>query len=276
VTDAALPPELEPLSHLDREQKAVRAASFGGVASHYERYRPGPPAVAVDWLLPSRVAHVVDLGAGTGALTRLLVDRADEVVAVDPDERMRAVLVEEFPGVQAVDGQGEAMPLPDGWADAVLASSSWHWVDPRAGFAEVARVLAPGGLLGTIWGGPDQESPFLAQAQAMLSGRSEESELASFMAGDGRRPVSTLELTPDAPFSAPEHEVFRWDVPLNTDDLIGLLGTFSWVITMPDEARKSVFSEARRLLKELLGVEGEVTVDVGFKADVWRTRLLER
>jgi SAM-dependent methyltransferase len=275
VTDAA-PPDLRPLSHLDPEQKAARAASFGGVASHYERYRPGPPAVAVDWLLPSRVAHVVDLGAGTGALTRLLVDRAEEVIAVDPDERMRAVLVEELPGVQAVEGRGEAMPLPGGWADAVLASSSWHWVDPELGFAEVARVLAPGGLLGAIWGGPDRESPFIAQAQAMLSGRSTESELGSFMAADSQRPSSKLELTPGAPFSPPEHEVFRWDVPLDADELIGLLGTFSSVITIAEEAREAVFSEARRLLKELLGVEGEVTVDVGFKAEAWRTRLLER
>ena len=71
--------------------QATLAGSFGGVASHYERFRPGPPQAAVDWYLPARVDRVVDLGAGTGALTRLLVDRADEVVAVEPDDRMRAV-----------------------------------------------------------------------------------------------------------------------------------------------------------------------------------------
>jgi len=74
-----------PLSDLPPEEKARRAASFGEVASHYDRYRPGPPPAAIDWILPTRVARVVDLGAGTGALTRLLVDRAEEVVAVSTD-----------------------------------------------------------------------------------------------------------------------------------------------------------------------------------------------
>src|SRR5271154_442139 len=68
-------PETVPLTP---EQKAARAASFGGAASHYERYRPGPPVEAVDWILPRRVHSVVDLGAGTGALTLLLVGRAGE------------------------------------------------------------------------------------------------------------------------------------------------------------------------------------------------------
>ena len=74
------------------------------------------------------------------------------------------------------------------------------------------------------------------------------------------------------PFDQPEHEVYRWDVALNADELIGLLGTFSWIITMPEPTRASVIAEARRLLRELLGVHGEVTVDVAFRSDAWRTR----
>src|SRR3974390_3274028 len=161
-----------PLSHLDVEEKAQRAASFGGVASHYERYRPGPSSAAVDWLLPARVGRVVDLGAGTGALTRILVDRADEVVAVEPDDRMRAVLEESVNGARVGKGTGESMPLPDGGVDAVLASSSWHWVDPERALPEVARVLVPGGILGAIWSGPDPEGAFLAQAQSLLTEQS--------------------------------------------------------------------------------------------------------
>src|SRR5262249_31451660 len=144
---------------------AERASSFGGVASHYERYRPGPPMAAVDWLLPSRPSRVVDLGAGTGALTRLLVERADEVVAVEPDDRMRAVLAEQVPGARAVEGRGEAIPLPDGVADAVFASSSWHWMDPVATLTEVARVLVPGGTLGAMWTGPDDDGAFMVEAR---------------------------------------------------------------------------------------------------------------
>jgi len=276
-----------PLSHLEPELKAARAASFGEVASHYQRYRPGPPASAVDWLLPSPVARVIDLGAGTGALTRLLVDRADDVVAVEPDERMRTVLAEELPGINAVMGRGEAIPLPDSCADAVLASSSWHWMDLLPTLHEVGRILAPGGTLGVLWSGPDPEGPFIAGAQALLAdqrhggdvGTSTDDDadtpmddVAGFILEDARRPVSSLEIPSGTGFEQPDHATFAWEVPLNADELIGLLGTTSWIITMPEERRTRVVSEARRLLRDLMGIDGETTVDVAFRSDVWRSR----
>ena len=168
-------PALPPLSHLPPGEKARRAASFGAVADHYERYRPGPVAAAVEWFLPSPVSLIVDLGAGTGALTRLLVGRAEEVVAIEPDDRMRAVLTnQQLPGVRAVLGYGESIPLPDGSADVVLASSSWHWMEPDATLAEVARVLRPGGALGALWTGPDEEGSFIVQARELLAGQRRE------------------------------------------------------------------------------------------------------
>jgi SAM-dependent methyltransferase len=268
--------------------EAERAGSFGAVASHYERYRPGPSVAVLDWILPMHVGRVVDLGAGTGALTRLLIDRADEVVAVEPDDRMRSVLMEEVPGVRAVPGRGESMPIPDGSADAVLASSSWHWMDPITTLNEVGRVLVPGGVLGVLWSGPDPEAPLVVQARALLAERSRGGagaaagedgerdqhggEMASLLMGDAYRPTLTLEIPHGVPFDPPEHEVFVWDVALNADELIGLLGTISWIILMPEETRERVLAGARRLLAESLGVDGDVTVDVQFRADAWRSR----
>ena len=120
---------------------------------------------------PAPVRTAVDLGAGTGALTRLLVGRADEVVAVEPDDRMRAVLAESVPGVRAVAGRGESIPLPDASADAVMASSSWHWMDTVPTLLEVGRVLVPGGTLAAVWSGPDPDSGLIAQARALLQRR---------------------------------------------------------------------------------------------------------
>ncbi len=278
MTDAGSGHPGVPLSHLPSDVKLVRSGSFGEVAANYERFRPGPPVAAVDWLLPTHVERVVDLGAGTGALTRLLIGRTDEVVAVEPDERMRSVLVNEVPDATAVDGRGESMPLPDGSVDAVLASSSWHWMDPVPALHEVARVLKPHGTLGALWSGPDPEGPFMAQAQAMLADRTRAdgtddrtSGMTGLILGDALRPSSTLEIPEGVPFAPPEHEVFTWDVALNADELIGLLGTLSWIITMTEEARSAVIAEARRLLAELLGIEGEITVDVAFRAEAWRT-----
>ena len=277
-----------PLSELPQEEKTKRAGSFGTVASHYERYRPGPPLEAVDWLLPVRVGRVIDLGAGTGALTRLLIDKAHEVVAVEPDDRMRAVLSEELPGARAVMGRGESMPLPDGCADAVVASSSWHWMDPVPTLREVGRILVPGGILGVLWSGPDSEGPFLVQARELLAGGSGDAgpgpvdteggsgdDIRSLILGDALRPASSLQIPADMGFEPPQHEVFRWVVALNADEMIGLLGTLSWIITMPEETRQRVIAQARRLLGEFLGVQGDVTVDLSFRADAWRSRRLD-
>jgi SAM-dependent methyltransferase len=277
-------PEPTPLS---AETKAARASSFGGAASLYERYRPGPPVEAVEWVLPERVGTVVDLGAGTGALTRLLVGRAEEVVAVEPDDRMRAVLAEAVPGARAVAGRGEAIPLPDASVDAVLASSSWHWMDTVPTLVEIARVLVPGGTVSAMWSGPDPDSGLVAQAQALLAGDGDaaggggggatrlgideqsQAELSAAMS-DQNNLIQALEIPPGLPFDQPEHKVITWDVALNADELIGLLGTFSWVILMEDEARQRLFETARRVLRDALGVSGDATVDVGYRAEVFK------
>jgi SAM-dependent methyltransferase len=256
----------------------ARAQSFGEIAPEYERFRPGPPEAAVEWILPTVVHRAVDLGAGTGALSRVLINRAEEVVAIEPDDRMRSVLSRELSGVRALKGSGESMPIPDGSVDAVLASSSWHWMDPVPTLHEVARVLVPGGVLGALWSGPDPDGSFLVNARQLLGGQSpapggalSQEEFATLIQGDGVRPATTFAIPPGLPFGEPEHEVLSWDVPLNADDLIGLLGTFSWVILMPEGPRRRLMDEARRLLRELLGVEGVTTVDVAFRAEVWRT-----
>ncbi len=264
-----------PTTDLPAGEKAVLAGSFGAVASDYERYRPGPAAAAVDWYLPDPVERVVDLGAGTGALTRLLTGRAAEVVAVEPDDRMRAVLASEVPAARAVRGTGESIPLDDRWADAVLASTSWHWMDPVPTLHEVGRVLAPGGIFGALWTGPDPEGPFVTEARALMSDRlgsatGSTGTLAGIVGWD-QQTTMVLGIPPGVPFDQPEHEHFTWEIALDADDLLGLLGTLSRVITMEVQAHDAVFAEARRLLGAL-GIEGPVTVDVAFRTDAWRAR----
>jgi SAM-dependent methyltransferase len=268
---------------LTPEEKARRAGSFGGIAAQYERYRPGPPLAAVDWILPEGAQTVVDLGAGTGALTRLLVGRVPHVVAVEPDDRMRALLSEAVPAARAVAGRGESMPLPDASADAVIASTSWHWMDLVPTLTEVARVLVPGGDLGVLWSGPDPQAAFMAQAQDAMRafGQSgvtgetgETDEGAAVLAHAINDPVAghqVLEIPPGVPFDQPESTEFKWDQALTADDLLGLLGTFSWVIVMDDDARRGLYETARTLLRQD-GVVGDVTIDVGYSATVWKAR----
>lgn len=255
--------------------RATLASSFGGIAGHYERFRPGPPVAAVDWYLPSRVPRVVDLGAGTGALTRLLVDRADDVVAVEPDDRIREVLAAEVPGARALAGAGEAVPLDDGSVDAVIASTSWHWMDPGPTLAEMARILVPGGYLGALWTAPDPEGALVSEARGRGARSGSEGPGTGNLSGLVERSVGrgedVLAIPDGAPFDQPEHATFSWDIALNAEELLGLLGTFSWVITLPEDTRADIMEEARTLLTES-GIEGAATVDVAWRTDAWRAR----
>ena len=149
---------------------AARASSFGGEAANYERYRQGPPRAAVDWVVPAPVRTVVDLGAGTGRPVPLLVEKADEVVAVEPDDRMRAVLSSRCPGCGRSRAGARRSRMPDCQRRRRLASSSWHWMDPIPTLLEVGRVLVPGRHVAAVWSGPDPDAGLIAQAQALLGG----------------------------------------------------------------------------------------------------------
>lgn len=131
--------------------RSNRALSFGAAADAYERGRPSYPTAVVDWLMPTGARCVVDLGAGTGKLTRLLPRRAERVIAIEPSAPMIDKLRAISPDVDAREGNAKAIPVETDSADAVLCAQAWHWVDPATASHEVGRVLRPGGMLGLVW-----------------------------------------------------------------------------------------------------------------------------
>src|SRR6201994_3924951 len=159
----------------------AHATSFGGAAATYERGRPPYPPEALDWLLPPGARRVLDLGAGTGKLTRELAGRGLDVVAVEPLAGMRDELSRVLPGTPVLDGSAEHIPLPDGSVDAVLAAQAWHWVTPERAAPEVARVLVPGGTLGLVWNERDDAEPWVTELNRIVD------ELGQKMAADAMR-----------------------------------------------------------------------------------------
>lgn len=158
---------IRPMGEIDHDQ----ARSFDRVAAAYRRARPGYPGAAVEWVLarsPGR--RVVDLAAGTGKLTEALVAAGADVVCVEPLANMRAQLAEAVPGVRVLDGAAEAVPLPDGSADAVTVAQAFHWFDAERALAEIARVLVPGGVLGLLWNLRDDGVAWVRDLSAVLRG----------------------------------------------------------------------------------------------------------
>lgn len=134
----------------------ANVSRFEGIADLYDEHRPVPPAILVDLLTQlagvSRPGLVVDLGSGSGLSTRLWADRADQVIGIEPGEDMRRAAAGRTaaPNVRYLPGFGHATGLPDGGADIVTASQALHWMEPEPTFAEVARILRPGGVFAAI------------------------------------------------------------------------------------------------------------------------------
>ena len=210
---------------------AARANSFGPAAEIYERGRPTYPVEALDWLLPSGNPRVIDLGAGTGKLTRQIRARGLAVTAVDPSEGMLAQLTVAVPGVPALRGTAEQIPLPAGSADVVLVAQAWHWVDPARALPEVARVLAPGGRLGLVWNTRDQSSDFIRRLDEIIGNEDQ-----------------ARETTIGAPFGPAEVHRVRWTHTVGPEQLIDLVASRSGVIVLAPDERAALLAEVRRLM----------------------------
>jgi SAM-dependent methyltransferase len=247
--------------------------SFGSIAGDYDRVRPGPPAEAVDWLLPARRDVVVDLGAGTGLLSRAIAPMADRVIAVEPDTRMRAVLAARSPGVEVLPGRGEAIPLADESADAVLVSSAWHWMDPELAGPEVARVLRDGGRLGVVWTGREAvpwlraEDWFVTDDKGAAGRTATERAMRAF---DSRRVV----LPESALFHNIETDTFRFTRTMTVPDLVDWLTTYSRVIAASDEIKAAGRVRAAAALAEEF--PGASTIDVPMRSRCWRADRVPR
>ncbi|HEY3784952.1 MAG TPA: methyltransferase domain-containing protein [Steroidobacteraceae bacterium] len=149
------------------------ARGFARDAQAYARGRPEYPLALDPWLQftlglgPSRT--VLDLGAGTGKLTRRLLATGAQVLAVDPVAPMLARLRQDFPGVETRIGTAEAIPLLAGAVDAVACGQSFHWFATEAALQEIRRVLRSGGALGLVWNVRDESVPWASALSRILS-----------------------------------------------------------------------------------------------------------
>ncbi|HVQ17908.1 MAG TPA: class I SAM-dependent methyltransferase [Actinomycetes bacterium] len=217
-----------------------RRQSFGANADAYERYRPTYPAAAITSVLGSAPLRDLDLGAGTGLLTRAILRLGHEVVAVEPDPQMRAVLTRSVAGLAGVEvqaGTAESIPLPDRSVDAITVGQAFHWFDLAAALPEMAGVLRPDGRLGIFWNVLDDRVPWV-DAVCDITG------------GEARWSLVDAEPDPKlAPwFSAPEGEYFGHTQTMTLDELIGLVSSWSFVYLRDDRAE--ILQQVREVITD--------------------------
>jgi SAM-dependent methyltransferase len=245
--------------------------SFGAIAGDYDRLRPSPPDAAVDWLLPAHCQVAVDVAAGTGLLTRVLAGKVPQVVAVEPDRRMRAVLRARSPDVRVVEGRGEAIPMPDASADGVFVSSAWHWMDPELAIPEIGRVLRGGGRFGAIWTGRDRQAGWVRDADWMQWGRADGGQTAPSADQGAARSGSRrgeIALPDTGLFGSAETASFGFIRPMTISDMVGMLATYSAVITASPDDKAARLAHARAALEQRFPDAGEI--DVPMRAWCWR------
>ncbi len=228
------------------EARRRHAGAFGAAAEAYERGRPAYPEAALDWLLPRAPAarlRVLDLGAGTGKLTRQLAARGLDVVAVDPSAGMLDQLRAACPEVTALAGSAEAIPLEAGSVDVVLVAQAWHWVDPAVAVPDVARVLRPGGRLGLLWNCRDEREGWTRELGRLMA------SLGSMEDDSDAPPVGP-------PFGPVERHDVSWSNPITVDGLVDLVASRSYVIVLPPDARGRVLDQVRAIAARAPGFAG--------------------
>ena len=220
------------------------ARSFDRAAAEYERARPGYPAAVLDPLPLGEAADVLDLGAGTGKLTRVLVERYRRVIAVEPLDGMRAILEDVVPSAESRAGTAEAIPLPDASVDGVFAAQAFHWFANDAAVAEIARVLRPGGVLGLVWNEPGDSSPLPEPYRAYLDTLHAPS-LDAVLAG---RPWS--ELIGRGPFGELREAVVEHEQSQDRNGVLEFAQSVSWIARRADEERAQIMRDLDELLSD--------------------------
>jgi SAM-dependent methyltransferase len=218
--------------------------AFADVADAYERGRPSYPDDAVRWLVGEEPCDAVDLGAGTGKLTRVLVAQGHRVVAVEPLDEMRAELEAAVPGAHALAGSAEAIPLEDASADVVTSAQAFHWFDHDAALPEIARVLRPDGRIALVWNSRDDGDPWMARLSAIIGNETvEESDVVPVLDASGL-------------FGPVEMARFSFAETRERDGLLDLVLSRSYLAKLPPAERQPVLDAVGTLYDETAPPDG--------------------
>ncbi|MGZ4682031.1 MAG: class I SAM-dependent methyltransferase [Acidimicrobiales bacterium] len=242
------------------------AVGFERGAGDYEQARPSYPGPAVDLVVevlglgPGR--RVLDLAAGTGKFTRLLVPSGADLVAVEPVAAMRDELAARVPGVEAVDGRAEDLPIADGSVDAVVSAQACPWFDAPRALAEVHRVLRADGHLALVWNVRNERVDWVRRFGAIL------------VAAAGRKPYVDgtdwpAVVTDAGGFGPLHHERFTYDQPIDADLLVQRAASTSFVSALPDDERGRCLDEVRELTRTHPDLAGRDTFVFPYFTDVF-------
>jgi SAM-dependent methyltransferase len=246
---------------------------FSAEAQAYTRGRPEYPPELLPWLAQALALQagntVVDLGAGTGKFTKLLAQTGARVLAVEPVDAMRQQLTGSLPGVQALAGSAQAMPLPDGTADALVCAQAFHWFATEDALREMQRVLVPGGWLGLVWNVRDESVDWVAAITEIITPH--EGDAPRFYKGDWRKPFAA---GPQR-FSPLELQTFAYThVGSPRQVIMDRFLSVSFIAALAPDAKADVARQLQTLVDTHPALLGQDSIAFPYRTEAYRCRSL--
>lgn len=231
-------------------------------ADVYDRGRPGYPDGVVDAMGVTRDTVVVDLGCGTGKLTRSLIVASDHVIGVDPLPAMLGAFHTSLPDVPAVSGLAEALPLRDALADVVVCASAFHWFDHARAIPEIRRVLRQGGRLAIVWNRRDELSGWAKDFWAITEAHRGDTP--------GYRTAHWRDALESSPLFGPIGETWFEHVQVtDANGLVDRVASISFIETLPSLDRERVLDEARTFVESHPELRGRDVIELPYKSVVY-------
>ena len=255
-----------------RDVNPTAQAGFGREADRYARSRPNYPDALLEWLADSlglgRGSIVLDLGAGTGKFTRLLIRCGACVIAAEPVAAMRAQLAAQLPGVTTLAATAQALPLAAGSIDAVVCAQAFHWFATPAAVTEIHRVLRPGGRLGLIWNVRDERVDWVHAITQLITPH--EGEVPRYYSGTWRGAFR------DGLFSDPELAVFPYVHGGDPESvIIERFASVSFIAAMDAPQKAQILAQLRGLIATHPALRGKHLVEFPYQTHAYCCRRLD-
>jgi SAM-dependent methyltransferase len=239
---------------------------------YYARGRPRYPVDAVRVAGLARASAVLEVGAGTGKLTRVLVDEFASVVGVEPDPHMRSWFTALCPRAELLAGTAEALPVAQASIDAVFVAEAFHWFDHQLAVAEIARVLRPGGALILMWNRPAgrPEPPITAVENLLEPIWPDELDMPLDL-DPSRFPYARdwPRAFEHSAFEPLQKSTFANTQTVGRDELVAFFGSMGWIGALPEDEMQALLDGVRLRLVHL-------EYRLPFETDAYWTRLAQQ
>jgi SAM-dependent methyltransferase len=249
----------------------IAALGFEQGADAYERGRPEYPQQAVDCLLEAmgvgEGSLVVDLAAGTGKFTRLLIKSQAAIIAVEPAAAMRKAFSSVLPDIEILPGSASAMPLTDNSASAITIAQAFHWFANHESLAEFQRVLKPGGYLGLIWNRRNEETNWAKKVGALVNAHN--CGAPQYADGKWRQPLAKTKL-----FSPLNSKTFVYEHLGNKQVVLDRVASISFIAALEPKQRQRLLEEITLVLDQDPDTAGKPEFAIPYFTEIYWTQKL--